>query len=103
MIVDQSIRSLPTHYYLGLAVIDLQMVSHARACYPYFVLDSITGARIERNPSVTPELSTTQLAFAGMSNGIVLSGGIVCYHAELNLDMNARSPLGLSSNNRFCR
>jgi exopolysaccharide biosynthesis protein len=64
-------------------------------------MDSITGARIERDPSVMPDLARTQVAFAGMANGIVLWDGVARGTLEQSTDLNARTALGLSSDNRY--
>ena len=97
--VDLS-QSLPTNL-LGLAISDNRLVSPTQAAYPYFALDSITGARLEKNPSIAPDLNNTKVAFAGMSNGIVLWDGILTWSAEQNTEQNARTALGLSSDNRY--
>lgn len=97
--VDPS-QSLPTNL-LGLAISDNRLVSPTQAAYPYFALDSITGARLEKNPSIAPDLNNTNVAFAGMSNGIVLWDGMLTWSAEQNTELNARTALGLSSDNRY--
>lgn len=86
---------------LGLAVSNNTLVSPMHAAYPYFAYDSITGARIERDGSLTPDLSSTALAFAGMANGVVLWNDIVTYSAEQSSDLNARAAVGLSSDQRY--
>jgi exopolysaccharide biosynthesis protein len=86
---------------LGLAVSNNTLVSPMHAAYPYFAYDSITGARIERDGSLTPDLSTTALAFAGMANGIVLWNDMVTYSAEQSSDLNARAAVGLSSDHSY--
>jgi len=90
-------KSLPTNL-LGLAVSNNTLVSPSQHNYPYFAVDSISGARIERNPSITPDLKTTTVAFAGMTNGIVLWDGII---NGPNSDLNARTAIGLSSDRRY--
>ena len=97
--VDLS-QSLPTNL-LGLAISDNRLVSPTQAAYPYFALDSITGARLEKNPSIAPDLNNTKVAFAGMSNGIVLWDSMLTWSAEQNTEQNARTALGLSSDNRY--
>lgn len=93
-------RSLPTTLQ-GLAVSEQRLVSPTEAYHPYFVLDAITGARIERDPAIAPNISTTKVAFAGMSNGVVLWDDIPSWPPEQNSDLNARSALGLSRDSRY--
>jgi hypothetical protein len=85
----------------GLSISNGTLVSPAESPYPFFVMDSITGARIERDPSVMPDLARTQVAFAGMANGIVLWDGVARGTLEQSTDLNARTALGLSSDNRY--
>ena len=91
------IQFLPTNLE-GLAVSNHVLVSPTDPLYPYFMLDSITGARIERDATITPDLNTTKLAFSGMSNGIVLWDDMVTIRNNVQ---NARTGLGLSSDNRY--
>ena len=93
-------QSLSTNL-LGLAISNNTLVSPTQNPHPYFALDSITGARIERDPSITPDLSSTPIAFAGMSNGIVLWDNIITWSAEQSTELNARTGLGLSADRRY--
>ena len=101
VIGNNSNQSLPTNL-LGLAVSNSTLISPNQAHFPYFVIDRITGARIESNPNISPDLNTTTVAFAGQSNGIVLWDGknTVNYSSGTSV-LNARTALGLSSDQRY--
>lgn len=93
-------QAVPTNL-LGFAVSGGELVSPAQAFHPFFVQDPITGARLVREPASTPDPSGVNVAFAGMSNGIVLWDGLVTGVPEPDPVLNARSGLGLSRDNRF--
>jgi glucose/arabinose dehydrogenase len=91
-------QAVPTNL-LGFAVSGGELVSPNQNPYPYFVQDKITGARLVRQPSSSPDPSGVNVAFAGMASGIVLWDGLVTGAA--NPTLNARTGLGLSRDNRF--
>jgi hypothetical protein len=94
-------QAVPTNL-LGFAVSGGELVSPNQTPYPYFVQDPITGARLVRDATSSPEPGGVNVAFAGMSNGIVLWDGLVTGPAEpADPILNARSGLGLSRDNRF--
>ena len=93
-----SAKSLPTNL-LGMAVSNSTLISPNQPYHPFFVHDLITGARIERDTNISPNLSTTTVAFAGMSNGIVLWDNKVI--PIINSALTARTALGISSDGRY--
>jgi hypothetical protein len=94
-------QAVPTNL-LGFAVSAGELVSPTQDYHPFFLQDPITGARLVREPGSSPDPSGVNVAFAGMSNGIVLWDGLVTGPAEpADPVLNARSGLGLSRDNRF--
>ena len=93
-------QAVPTNL-LGFAVSGGKLVSPTQGFHPFFVQDPITGARLVRNPASTPDPTSVGVAFAGMSNGVVLWDGLVTGVPEPDPILNARTGLGLSRDNRF--
>jgi len=94
-------QAVPTNL-LGFAVSGGELVSPTQAFHPFFLQDPITGARLVREPGSAPDPNGVNVAFAGMSNGIVLWDGLVTGPADDGDPvLNARSGLGLTRDNRF--
>jgi hypothetical protein len=94
-------QAVPTNL-LGFAVSEGKLVSPNQTAYPYFLQDPITGARLVREATNSPDPSGLNVAFAGMANGIVLWDGLVSGPAEpADPILNARTGVGLSRDNRF--